>query len=62
MTLMFSQTSLEKLTLGETFSFLSNASLPGLSETATHHTNWQNIGQGTATKPEGEFIFTSLRR
>jgi len=59
MTLMFSQTSLEKLTLGETFSFLSNASLPGLSESETHHANWQNVGQGTATKPEGEFIFTS---
>lgn len=56
---MFSQTALEQLTLGEAFSFHSNASLPGLSETATHHANWQNIGQGTATKPEGEFIFTS---
>lgn len=59
MTLMFSQTALEQLTLGEAFSFHSNASLPGLSETATHLANWQNIGQGTATKPEGEFIFTS---
>ncbi|MGG5311922.1 hypothetical protein IGL76_000607 [Enterococcus sp. DIV2381] len=61
---MFIGVPLEQLTLGSQFIFhLANGS-PGLlplSGSATHHPNWQNVGEGTVDEPKGSFIFTSAQ-
>lgn len=61
---MFENVPLEQLTLGNDFIFFSTSGTPGLSPltgSATHHPNWQNVGEGTVDEPKGSFVFTSAQ-
>jgi len=57
---MFSRTtSLRELTLGENFHFVGNAGLPPVPQNDDFTGYWQNVGDGTASNPQGKFVFTS---
>ncbi|WP_206859463.1 BspA family leucine-rich repeat surface protein [Candidatus Enterococcus mangumiae] len=61
---MFDRISLEQLTLGSSFVFNMVGGGPGLlplTSSATHHPNWQNVGEGTGDEPKGSFVFTSAQ-
>jgi len=61
--------SLQTLTLGKDFEFisspfywsLSNPNLPEIDPTAEFTGYWQSIGDGTVSNPTGDFIFTSTQ-
>ena len=61
---MFTGTiSMRELTLGTQFSFIGSPGLPrpGAGQTAGFTGRWQNIGDGTASDPTGEFVLTSTQ-
>ena len=61
---MFDRVPLEQLTLGSEFVFYLLGGSPGLlplTSSATHHPNWQNVGEGTVDEPKGSFVFTSAQ-
>jgi len=63
MNLMFTgMTSLRRLTLGSEFSFIGSPGLPGAGGGQVGFTNrWQNVGNGTAANPTGQFVFTTTQ-
>jgi len=50
---------LRNLTLGANFVFTGNPQLPPVSTNDTYTGYWRNIGTGTASDPQGEFVLTS---
>jgi len=53
--------SLRQLTLGENFTFVGGgeAELPQVLQNDTYTGYWQNVGSGTVSTPQGQFVLTS---
>ena len=59
--MFMSTNALRQLTLGRNFAFAPNASLPAVRQTADFTGFWQNVGNGTVTRPRGNHVLTSAQ-